>query len=373
MYKIPIQNIYYILCYAWDMGDLRDKVNVDAEKCKNISNLLIHLLLNATDELLRRGLTHGYSSRYSETDSIKGKIIISDTLKSMRFRIGKAWCNYDDYSSNILLNQIIYSSLREAIRIDGLSTTNKDRLIKTLRQMPKIKSIRINDNTFNQIKIHRNNVYYSFAINICKLLHKCLLPKDTSNGLIEFKNLLEDENAMNRIFEKFLLNFYKQEFKDEFPKISSTKIQFKLTPFGMFFSNVTDDALSLLPIMKTDITLENPDTKKKIIIDAKYYKETLVSKYGNSPKIRRDHISQILTYVINQENNKADYTKEAKGIIVYPTVDINLDVSYRYKETKHLIQISTINLNQDWTLIEKRLKEIIVAYDLKSTQKTATS
>lgn len=125
MYKIPIQNIYYILCYAWDMGELRDKVNVDAEKCNNFSNMLVHLLLNATDELLRRGLSHGYSSLYNETDCIKGKFIISDTLKSMRYRFGKAWCNYDDYSSDILINQIIFSSLRESIRIDGLSLLSR--------------------------------------------------------------------------------------------------------------------------------------------------------------------------------------------------------------------------------------------------------
>ena len=48
--KIPIQNIYYILCYAWDIGELRNKVNVGIENCDTIANLLVHVLLNATDK-----------------------------------------------------------------------------------------------------------------------------------------------------------------------------------------------------------------------------------------------------------------------------------------------------------------------------------
>ena len=51
MRQIPIQNMYYILCYAWGMGEMRGKVNVGVERCDSIANLLVHVLLNATDDL----------------------------------------------------------------------------------------------------------------------------------------------------------------------------------------------------------------------------------------------------------------------------------------------------------------------------------
>jgi hypothetical protein len=101
------------------------------------------------------------------------------------------------------------------------------------------------------------------------------------------------------------------------------------------------------------------EPKKKIILDAKYYKETLVSRYGEGGKIRREHLSQILTYVMNQENDATPHTKATKGILVYPTIDTELDVSYVYKNTNHVIRVSTVNLNQDWQMIEQRLKDII--------------
>ncbi len=62
---------------------------------------------------------------------------------------------------------------------------------------------------------------------------------------------------------------------------------------------------------------------------------------------------------MNQENDAVPHTKESKGILVYPTVDNELDVSYVYKNTNHIIRVSTVNLNQDWQMIEQRLKDII--------------
>ena len=358
MRKIPIQNIYYILCYAWDIGEMRDQVNVGIEQCDSIANLLVHVLLNTTERLLTRGLAQDYIMYGIEVDGIKGKINIGETLKSGRYRLGKMFCNLDEITTDICINQIIYSSLRNSLRIQNLSEQNETRLLTTLRRMPKMKSIKLTEGLFKSVRLNRNNRYYQFALNICRLLHQLLLPNGNSSDKWDFADFIEDERAMNRIFEKFLMNFYKQECRQDYPEVSHAHIRFQLTPYGMTFAKSTDEAYRLLPLMETDVTLFNPHTKKKIILDAKYYKETLVSRYGDSGKIRREHISQILSYVMNQENEDS-FTQETKGILVYPTVDLELDVSYQYKNTQHIIQICTVNLNQDWQMIEKRLKEII--------------
>ena len=359
MRQIPIQNIYYILCYAWGMGDMRGKVNVGVERCDSIANLLVHVLLNATDDLLKRGLPQGYTVYGTELDGIKGKINIGETLKLGRYRQGRMFCNYDELSSDILVNQIIHSTLRDSLRIRGLSKQNQSRLLTTIRRMPQMKRIQLSENVFKSTRLHRNNTYYQFAINICHLLHQSILPNESLIGKWDFKDLMDDEQAMNRIFEKFLMNFYKQECREDYPDVGRSHIRFQLTPFGMTFAKSTDEAYRLLPVMETDVTLYNPNTKKKIILDAKYYKETLVSRYGDNGKIRREHLSQILSYVMNQESDSMAYTKDTKGILVYPTVDTELDVSYVYKNTNHVIRVSTVNLNQDWQMIEQRLKEII--------------
>jgi 5-methylcytosine-specific restriction enzyme subunit McrC len=61
--KIPIENLYYLLCYAWGVSDQLDKVKVDGEKCHSLENLLSMVLLNACDRLLRQGLLREYRFR----------------------------------------------------------------------------------------------------------------------------------------------------------------------------------------------------------------------------------------------------------------------------------------------------------------------
>lgn len=351
--------MYYILCYAWGMGEMRGKVSVGVEDCPSLADLLVHILLNATDNLLKRGMAQGYTVYGDNMDGIKGKIDIGETLKLGRYRQGRMYCQYDELTSDILVNQIIFSTLMESVKINGLSCENKDRIVKTLRRMPRTKRIRITDYVFNSVKLHRNNHHYHFALNVCKLLHQSALPNESIAGNQAFLEMMDDERLMNRIFEKFLMNFYKQECRQDFPEVSRSHIHSQLTPYGMTFAKDIEEAYALLPVMETDVTLYNPQTKKKIILDAKYYKDTLVSRYGEKGKVRRDHLSQILTYVMNQESDAQPHTKDTRGILVYPTVDTELDVSYVYKNTSHIIRISTVNLNQDWRMIEQRLKEII--------------
>ena len=105
--------------------------------------------------------------------------------------------------------------------------------------------------------------------------------------------------------------------------------------------------------METDISLENET--EKIIIDAKYYQETMKKNYGKE-KIQSTNLYQLFSYLLNQEDD-SEKTQNAKGILLYPTIEKEYNLNYKFKN--HQIQIKTLNLNADWREIEKRLKEII--------------
>lgn len=357
--NIPIKNVFYLLCYAWGMVDMRNKVRMGADDSHTIENLLTHVLVSGAEELLRHGLSQDYCESEPIVEGIKGKLNVSSTLKLGRLQQGKTVCYYDELSSDTPINQIIYSTLINAMRLKGLDRKNKERIAKVIHKFPQTRSIRITDQVFRSVRLHRNNRYYQFVLNVCQLLYNSMIPDESKEGIMEFVNFMDDEQQMNIIFERFLLNFCKQECKENYPVVGRSHIYFQLNPVGFTFASGTDEALNLLPIMETDVTLFNPSSGKKTILDAKYYHETLVSKYGSKGRIRREHLSQIITYIMNQEDDNAPYTKNTNGILIYPAIDKDLDVSYTYKNTNHTIRVCTVNLNQDWQLIEKRLKEII--------------
>lgn len=105
--------------------------------------------------------------------------------------------------------------------------------------------------------------------------------------------------------------------------------------------------------MNTDIVVEDKKNKKQLIIDTKFYAETL-SKRNNSDveKIRSSHLYQICTYV-----NNSKYKGEVKGILLYPTIDEDIDVTYPI--SGYDISIKTVNLNLDWVNIENTLLSIL--------------
>ena len=90
---------------------------------------------------------------------------------------------------------------------------------------------------------------------------------------------------------------------------------------------------------------------KKLIIDAKYYKETL-QKYYDSEKVHSSHLYQLFAYLKNQEDIQAE------GVLIYPTVQKTLSLAYTHEG--HTIRIETLNLNQDWQGIRTDLLEIIL-------------
>ena len=95
--------------------------------------------------------------------------------------------------------------------------------------------------------------------------------------------------------------------------------------------------------------------KKKIIIDAKYYKETMTVNYDKE-RIRSSNLYQLFSYLLNQQDG-SEKTNMATGILLYPTIERDYDLDFKYDN--HKIQIRTVNLDTNWKNISTRLKEII--------------
>lgn len=349
--QIPIQNLYYLLCYAWGLSEQRDWVKVDADTCPAVLDLLTRLLNKGADILLKRGIAKEYRTHEEEIAGIKGKLELSKTIKANRHREGKTICTLDDLTSNILLNQIVYTTMYRLLRDKELDKNVKKDLLRTFRRFPKVTLIDINRGTFKDVRLNRNNRFYRLIISVCEMLHASMLPDKQHPGEYRFIDFTRDENVMNGIFEAFLRNFYHQECSDEYPIVKRTKIYFQ-------FAAINADDDNLLPEMETDVTLDNPNEGKRIILDAKYYTDMLVSRFGVAKKLHRDHVSQIISYVISQEDPTVPYTLQTKGIMVYPKTNVHLE-NADFEMNGHLYRFCTVDLGQDWRQIDHRLRQIV--------------
>lgn len=340
---IPIENIYYLLCYAWNILDEKDKVKVSVDDRTELLDLFAKILIQGTRILLKRGVEKNYVSDTIELAGVKGKLELGPTFKSGLFNKQRTICTIDEFSGNILSNQVLLSTLYRLIRTRDLNNDLKKQLKPLIWLFPGIQPVELSQRVFSQVRLHRNNRFYAFLIKVCKIIFENTLPTEKP-GEWFFVDFLRDERKMNKLFENFLLNFYKREFPQWYVRSEQLSWQF----------DVSDkDHVGFLPRMITDISIDTP--KQKIIIDAKYYREALSTFYGNE-KIKSVNLYQLFSYLMNQRSEDPR-SWETCGILLYPTTNQELDLTYRYHQ--HFIQIKTVNLNVNWKEIENRLKEIV--------------
>ena len=333
---IPIRNIYYLLSYAWNKLEESELVDVSAEDESDLLNLLSSVLLNGTKTLLKRGIDRQYITENEVYQGIKGKINITDSLRKNLFPKGLSVCEFDELSADILPNQILKTTLQNLTKIPNLSLTLKQEIRTIIYRLHEINEIILTNTIFHQVQINRNNSFYAFLLNISELIYQNILINEET-GIFKFKDFLRDKRQMARLFEEFIRNFYKVEIPEA--KVFKEDLRWKMA----------GETHQFLPKMQTDISIKIND--RKLIIEAKYYKETL-QKYYDSEKIHSQHLYQLFAYLKNQEDERAE------GILIYPTVQKSLSLTYTHEG--HTIRIETLNLNQDWRGVKADLLRIIL-------------
>jgi len=342
--RIPILNIYYLLCYAWKTLDEKGRVKIEIDDTTELVDLFAKVLISATKVLLKRRIDKSYIEHNEEIAGVKGKLLISETVKCNILFKQRTICRFDDFSPNILSNQILLTTIYGLIRTKGIDKELKDELVSLQKMFIGIDQIKITSSLFKQIRLNRNNRFYGFVLNVCKIIFESTLPSE-ERGKFLFSDFTRDEKKMARLFQAFVRNFYSIE-QSKFPTVKGETIDWQ-------FESVDDQSDQYLPQMHTDITLEN--TSDKVIIDAKYYQETM-RLYYNKEIIKSENLYQLFSYLMNQEEG-TEKTKNTIGILLYPTIEKDYDLNFKYRE--HNIKIRTVNLNTDWRNIHERLLEII--------------
>jgi 5-methylcytosine-specific restriction enzyme subunit McrC len=295
------------------------------------------------DYLFRRGPDQGYFVREVQTARLRGRILITKSVTCRTWARPEVVCEFDEFSPNVLPNQIIRATTGILARAPGLDSELKDRLRTTYNSLAGIDAVCVTDDLFRRIQLHRNNSYYAFLLHICRLVHSLKLP-DPAGGGSRFRDLLSDEKVMEKVFEEFLRNFYRLKQR-EFPHVESAQLKWNAK------SSLEED-LALLPQMRTDVRLRNQT--RTIIIDAKYYKDALQDYYGVT-KARSENLYQLLAYL--RAEHAANPRLRPEGLLVYPAGDNAVNASFTLDG--YPVRLYTLNLNQGWQLIERDLKGLL--------------
>ena len=155
---------------------------------------------------------------------------------------------------------------------------------------------------------------------------------------------LLDEQRMCRLYEKFILEYYRKEH----PELTASASQI---PWAL------DDGVGdMLPIMQTDIMLSHGS--KVLIIDAKYYSHTTQEQF-DTRTLHSGNLYQIFTYVKNKEAELADVNHEVSGMLLYAKTDESVQPNGAYLMSGNKISVRTLDLDCEFSEIAKQLDIIV--------------
>ena len=337
---IPIQNIYYMLSYAFQVLNEQGYKNIATEQLNNVAELCAAILSKGVSLQLKRGLEREYIEQTDALSSLRGRIEISESIKTRSMLKKQLICSYDDFSVNSYINRIIKTTMDLLLHAD-ISKSRKKELRKLLVFFGEVDLLDVHTINWN-VKYNRNNQTYRMLVSICYLVVKGLL-QTNSDGTTRLMDFL-DEQRMNRLYEKFILEYYAKEC----PQVHATASQI---PWAL-----DDGVNSMLPVMQSDIMLTRGS--EVLIIDAKYYTHTTQTQY-DVHTLHSANLYQIFTYVKNKDTDFGEEPHKVSGMLLYAATDEAIQPDNSYQMSGNKISVRTLDLNQDFPEIVAQLNAIV--------------
>ena len=338
---IRVRNVFHMLAYAFSALTEQGYRAVATEDFENAAELCAAILERGVSLQLKRGLGQEYVSRTEARSSLRGTIKVTESVKSQAIWRRQLVCSYDEFSVDTTMNRVIKATVALLVRSD-ISRARKKSLKKLMVFFADVHDIDLHTVDWN-MRYDRNNRTYRMLMAVCWLVVKGLL-QTQSDGSVRMMDFF-DEQRMCRLYEKFILEYYRREH----PRLRAS---------ASFVEWALDDGMSEgLPAMRSDITLSAGG--RVLIIDAKYYASTMQSNF-NKRTVHSGNLYQIFAYVKNKQAvlERAGESVEVSGMLLYAATDEEVQPDVTYRMSGNQIGVRTLDLDRPFEEIRAQLDGI---------------
>ncbi len=338
---ILIRNIYYMLAYAFQELRQNNYAEIEGEAFDDIYDLFAEILGRGISYQLKQGLYRGYVSHNESLLTVRGKINMSETIRNRMRNNQQISCDFDVLTEDNIYNQILVATTHILLKHSEVKKETKVKLKKLMLFFQDVSVIDIHAIHWDRLRFDRNNKNYRMLLYICYfIVREWLLT--TENGNFKMQSFSDDH--LCRLFEKFVLSYYKKHH----PEFNPCAAQ-----IGWNIIEESTDT-SVLPIMQTDILLTVGE--RILIIDTKYYSKILQQQYGKET-IRNNNLYQIRTYVDEYDR---EHHHNVDGMLLYAkTKNDDFDDATINHRDGYSLFIRTLDLNTDFEGIKQRLESFV--------------
>ncbi len=341
MSPIPVQNLYYLLSYAWELVDEGGPAPVSFDDTCSAPDMLALMLAAAIESLGKRELYRDYQPRIEETSRLRGRIDFVSSVRRLTHLQARLVCHFDELGADNLMNGILRATVDRLLTSATIDSKIRARLQNVAPVLQGIPAVPLNPGCFRRVRVTRHHRSYRLALAVCELLYELALP-DTNGKTHNFIDPWQGRN-MPKTFEVFVRNFLRRN-------LAHATVTAKQLAWDA--KGDTAEAQALLPKMKTDIAVEW-GTNCCLVIDCKFYQNSFTYSF-DKVRLISDHLYQIAAYL--HHHPMGANGGKIYGCLLYPTV--NDDFFHQYDFMGHRLTVATVDLGQRWQDIHERLLEI---------------
>lgn len=334
---ILIRNIYYMLAYAFHELRQNNYAEITGEKFDDIYDLFAEIIARGISYQLKQGLYREYVARNESMQTVRGKIDINGTIVNRMRNNQQIVCDYDELSENNIYNRILLTTATTLIKHSDVKKEKKSKLKQLMLFFQNVQPIDVHTIRWNALRFDRNNKNYRMLLYLCYFIISEWL-MTTEEGQYKMRGFSDDH--MCRLFEKFVLEYYKKHHPELKPCAAQIdwNIEKELS------------TTNILPIMQTDILLTMQD--RTLIIDTKYYTRSMQKQFDKY-SIHSHNLYQMHTYVTEYDEG---HKGNVDGMLLYAKTqeEIVPDDSIKKKDG-NIIYFRTLDLNTDFETIKKQL------------------
>lgn len=338
--SILILNIYYMLSYAFEELKKNNYENIRKEKFEHVHDLLAEILCKGVSAQLKRGLYREYAERTEDLPVLRGRLdMIGTSVNKARCR-SRLSCEYDELSENNIFNRILKTTMCLLLHVPYVSNCRKARLRQLLPFFSGVDETDVRSVRWSDLVYKRNNRLYRMLMNVCYfIIDGMVMTTEAGN----YKMMGFSDEHMNRLFERFVLEYYRFHHKELSP--NPDRIEWHI-------DKDEPCMIDFLPVMKSDIALHKGE--RTLIIDTKYYGNAMQYNF-DKPAVHSGNMYQIYAYVKNRDS---DNTGKVSGLLLYAKTDEEITPDLSACFGRNRIMVKTLDLNKTFDEITMQLESI---------------
>lgn len=219
--RLPVDRVLFLASYS--IGSFRWPVNTTAiEQAPDLLEAVARLFVRLVEPALSRGILQGYVRTDDRLQTFRGRLRFADQISRWNGRVPPVEVTYDDFTVDIIENQLLKTAALRLASIGGRSPTTARELQRVSFRLQDVSTPSFGATFVPEVGWTRLNEHYRDAVELARLvLHATGL--EAAQGTVAAPSFLLN---MAEVFERFVHRALRESLglsEDAFPQNAKGK------------------------------------------------------------------------------------------------------------------------------------------------------